>query len=709
MKRIGTKYRWLTIAVLLGLTASTSTVLGADNYQLSDMTVYGERAHGSSTTEAIKPLGVVADQEQSAGLLGSKDTLDMPFTSMTLTKTSLDYFGGPAKGPTDMISLNPSVRDSSTSLYNDISIRGFKINGHAMYLNGIPGMLDQQHATEVYIDKATVISGPNIGIGGTPAHESAAGIVEFTSRKAQDKPNTDITLGYTGGSSMREAIDIGRRFHNNRYGVRIMADNIHGNTVIKGENIKSHNMFVNVDQKTSHSKTNLLVGYNYMNQHASPHTFSFDSSLTSLPKAPKANRSYKPSFSYNEFDNWIVTLNHEQKLNDYVTAFFNGGYHREDWYGYIDGSPRILNGAGDYRINLTNWPLGITTKHAGVGIKGKFNTGSVKHDYVLNVDRHWYEGTGGNVDTWGHNGSVNVFGNIYTRMLDDSAYYTGNRQEGGAPWSSTQVMTGWHIADTISTKDDKWQFLVGLHGHNATLTRRNQDKQTYHGINPTYAITYKISPNLSVYASHSESFMRGQTVGNSYANKGETLDPNKTKQNEVGVKLKNRNLLHTLSLFEIKQANYNVDTNNYYRQFGHQKDRGVEYTVTGSVSPKLDIIGGFAYLNAKQSLNGLQVNGTAKWSGTMGLIYKPNTKLSIIGRARYLGKATIQNERYTVPSHVTFDIGANYDTKVSGTDMTFKAMLYNVFDKDCWVPMANNNSLILGQPRTFVMSATMHL
>lgn len=26
-----------------------------------------------------------------------------------------------------------------------------------------------------------------------------------------------------------------------------------------------------------------------------------------------------------------------------MTAFMNAGYHREDWYGYLDGDPKILN------------------------------------------------------------------------------------------------------------------------------------------------------------------------------------------------------------------------------------------------------------------------------------------------------------------------------------------------------------------------------
>ena len=150
--------------------------------------VEADRYRQNGNESVIKPLGVVADQVQNVGLLGEKDALETPFNSMTLTRKDLDYFGSPEKGPTDMLTLNPAVRDASSNLYNDVSIRGFNLNGHNMYLNGIQGMLDQQHAADIYIDKATVIAGPNLGIVGTPNRENLGGTILFTSKKAQAEP-----------------------------------------------------------------------------------------------------------------------------------------------------------------------------------------------------------------------------------------------------------------------------------------------------------------------------------------------------------------------------------------------------------------------------------------------------------------------------------------------------------------------------------------
>ena len=68
----------------------------------------------------------------------------------------------------------------------------------------------------------------------------------------------------------------------------------------------------------------------------------------------------------------MVALNHEQKLSEHVNAYLNAGYHREDWYGYVDGNPTIINNQGDFTISMNNYPLALTKKYVGAGIKGDF-------------------------------------------------------------------------------------------------------------------------------------------------------------------------------------------------------------------------------------------------------------------------------------------------------------------------------------------------
>ena len=683
------------------------------------MYVYGDRDQAE-----LQPLGEMAYQTQSVGLLGNKDTMDTPFTSMTVSRKSIDAFASPTNGVMDALALNPSVRPVGAGIANEVSIRGFKVSDHSLYINGIPGLLDQQKLTDVYIDSASVISGPNIGIAGTSSNQAVSGTVDFHSKKAQAKPNTDLTLTYRGGSSFRQMIDVGKRFGDNqRWGVRVMADNIDGETAVKGEKLTQRDIFINVDQQTTYSKTNLLAGYNYNKQEGMlSYGVGFDSSLKTLPKALDGSKIYGTDWTFNEYDNWIVAFNHDQKLNEHVTAFVNAGYHREDWYGYLDGDPRILNEQGDYKVSVDVYPLAVTKKYLGLGLKGKFNIGKSEHEYVVSADRNWKTSYGGE---WADAFGPGVSGyTIYGNVNHPTAGVKPDTDPFKAPCPKSQELTinGWNLVDTISFADGKYQIVGGLHGQSLKKHSPGAAEAKYSDVSPTWAFLYKPTDNLTTYFSHTENFFDGALVstkgssvyGQPYENAGKYLDPYKYKQNEFGIKYKGGNLLHTLSFFKIEKPNYGDvwhDGKLYYGEFGKQANKGIEYSFAGSVSEKFDIIGGFTWLDTKQATqtasNGKKVNGVPEWSATVGVTYRQNDNLKYLARARYMGNSYIQDEKLKVPSFFLFDVGANYTTKLNETPVTFKAMVYNLFDKKYWNPM-NSNSLAIGMPRTFTLSAEFH-
>lgn len=709
-------YKVLAAAIML--TISGGVAVQAADTTLDTVYVYGDRE------AEMKPLGEMAYQTQSVGLMGDKDTMDTPFTSMTVSRKSIDAFASPTNGVMDALALNPSVRPVGAGIANEVSIRGFKLSDHSLYVNGIPGLLDQQKLTDVYIDTATVISGPNIGIAGTSSNQAVSGTVDFQSKRAQAKPNADLTLTYRGGSSFRQMIDVGKRFGDNqRWGVRVMADNIDGETAVKGEKLTQRDIFINIDQKTTYSKTNILAGYNYNKQEGMlSYGVGFGSKLKTLPKALDGSKIYGTDWTLNEYDNWIVGINHDQKLNDHVTAFVNAGYHREDWYGYLDGDPSITSENGDYTIKPNIYPLGVTKKYLGLGIKGKFNIGASEHEYVASVDRNWKTSSGGKWKTapgTDKDGNYLITGNVN----HPTAGVRPDVNPFDAPCPKSQVLTinGWTLMDTISFANGKYQVVAGVHGQTLKKHSPGAAEAKYDDVSPTWAFLYKPTDNFTAYVSHTENFFDGTLVSGQnsdkidYENAGKYLDPAKYKQNEFGVKYKGGNLLHTLSFFQIEKPNYGdvwKDGKLYYLGVGKQKNKGFEYSFTGSVSDKVDIIGGFTYVDTKQATgkaasDGKKVNGVPEWSATAGIVYKQNDSLKYLARARYMGNSYIQDERLKVPSFFLFDLGANYTTKLNETPVTFKAMVYNLFDKKYWNPM-NSNSLAIGMPRTFTLSAEFH-
>ena len=633
-------------------------------------------------------------------------------------------FESPVNGVNEALSFNPSVRIVSGSLYQDISIRGFRTNGHRQYVNGIPGLLCQENIPYYWVDSVSVVSGPNIGVRGTGLSEAIGGVVDYKSKRAVTSA-TDLKLSYRGGSSFEEGVDYQTRLgEDKKWGVRVTTNNVHGNTAIDNEKLEQQNIFVNIDHKAERSNTNLLVGYNHTKHYGGPYSVSLGFEnlnqgnpakgvLTTLPSAPDGSYGLKPSWSYNEYENIIAAFNHEQKLSEHVTGFVNAGYHKENWYGYIDGSPRILNNNGDYKVGLSNFPLFMVKTYLGLGIKGDFNLGSVKNEYMVGVDKNWetYD-----IDNGNPNWSWAGFGNIY---------HTNNwSNPGDAHWkplhSDTTQMIGWHVVDTLKAFDDKLQVTLGVHGHRATVNAVGDTSlKKSDAITPTYAISYKFTPDFMMYADHTESFGMGARVSTdpnyNYVNKGKMLDPAKTKQNEIGFKFKTGKFLNTFAYFDIKQANaidVTLANGRLLRALdGEQENKGFEWAFTGNINNRWDLIGGAMYIDVKQTKtkngtnDGKPVDGIPHWSANIGAIYHPNSQWSVIGRGTYIGDAKINGDTISVPSSFVFDLGASYDTKFGETPVTLKAMLYNVAGKDYWIPNGGSSSLTVGGPRTFVFSA----
>ena len=155
-----------------------------------------------------------------------------------------------------------------------------------------------------------------------------------------------------------------------------------------------------------------------------------------------------------------------------------------------------------------------------------------------------------------------------------------------------------------ATLADRFEF--GKASLYAALQYRDTETESASGakvskdsLNPTFAIAYKPVENLSVYASYAQSYTKPVEVAKDYVNKGEIFDPIKNRQTEIGVKYENAGMLHSFALFQLDQASYMVegDTANpadaYYTQNGKNEFKGIEYSITGKVAPKWNVMGGF--------------------------------------------------------------------------------------------------------------------
>ena len=670
------------------------------------------------------------------GVLGDKSVMDIPYSEMSMTAKAVETYGDPSQPLANVLMNNPSIRTSTTSpMYTDFSMRGINMNGNHMMLNGVPSLFYQFTTPPSHvIDRIDITSGPNAGVNGVSMSNNgtnsgatpAPGTLNIVTKRATDTPINRYTQTFSGRGNAGEFIDVGRRFgENNEWGIRVNAEYMEGGLALPGAEKNEKNIFINMDHRGDNSTTNLFAGYFDLRVNGGQRWFQYKPSASYkgilLPDAPDSKSNYDFDGTTKYVHGYLATLNHEQKLDDTWSYFANMGYSRRSGNKDNQGASIKFDENGNFVGNQFN-QQNEEGKNAYVqfGLKGKLETGSVKHDLALSVDRSWAKYWNSSKSYKPNGGSI--LGNLYDGIIFPDNYILQNFGDGKPQWEETNV--GLTIADTVSY--GKASVLLAASRKHENFENLTGGKSfTNNNILPTYGFTYKPIDNVAFYAGHTESFSRGFVVTNSssknYTNVNETMDPVKSKQNEIGVKYQNAGIMTTLSYFDINEANridQLVDSvQKLYTKVddGENTYKGLELTVNGKLADKWTVTGGLLYLDAERSKtqngtkDGFFVTGVAKWSGVLGLEYKPDEAWGIVGRSVWSDKAYIEdtdgNGKYEIPSYVTFDLGVNYKTKINAVPVKLSAMCYNVADKDYWMGRGGSSTFGLSMPRTFMVSA----
>lgn len=672
--------------------------------------------------------GGFINKQARYGILGYKDILDIPFTESSLTKKSIETFSIPSSTLNDVLVNVPSIRSSTSSpMYTDFSMRGINMNGNNMYLNGIPNLFYQFTTPPAHIiERIDVTVGPNAGINGTTTSSNgtnsgksaAPGMINVISKRAGTEPVTTYTQTFSGRGSLGEYIDVGRRFgENDEWGIRVNAGNLDGDLSLAGTEKEEKTLFVNLDHKDERSTSNFLVGHFDLRVNEGQRWFTLKDNVNVgvMPKVPDSDTSYDFPETTKYVHGYVMTLNHEQKINDNWQWFVNTGSSTRSGTKYNASSALVIDGLGNFlSSNVTNHQNEASKNvYFQAGVNGNFTTGEVQHNMAFAVDRAWTKYW--NVTKNGTSGLIS--GNLYDGIIYNGGIYP-LPDAGHAPLSYEETNVGVTLADTLEYK--KLQVLVAG-TRRAGKFESTSEKVDNLDVSPSFGITYQPIKNVALYTGYSSSYSRGMYVTDAkYENKGSVMAPVENKQAEIGVKYENKGLLSTLSYFDLNQGNY-VDlpgstTGKYIlTQEGENRYKGIEATVNGKLAEKWNITGGFMYINDKRektgssNKDGWYVTGVSDWSSVIALEYNANNKLSVMGRANYSSSAYVDDNKAKIPSYVTFDLGATYKTQISSTPVKLNVMCYNVADKDYWMGRGGSNTFGLSMPRTFALSATFEL
>jgi len=716
--------RQLTTAVRRALAGSAALYVASVSAQTSDsstaeLTVLPTvTVTGATTALGEAPESMAGGQIGSGarmGILGNTSIMDTPFSVTSYTAQTIE--NTQARSIADVATMDPSVRmgTARSNLNEDLTIRGFNVPTADFAFNGMFGLAPYWRAPVETLERVEIIKGPSAALFGMTPGGSVGGVVNLVPKRATDEPITRLTAGVMSNSVFGVHADIGRRFGpDNAFGIRVNAMARDGDTAIKDQSVRDSLGSVALDYRGESLRASLDLLWQKEHIDNVVRQFQVGPDLTAIPVAPSSKNPY-PGLGWSDGRNGSGVFKIEYDLTDAITAYAGYGQRKLNWDA-IAANPVLLNEQGDYSY-FGGWQrMTVDSKSTEAGLRSTFSTGPVNHNVVLGYTKLDQDSRLGF-----YTGYPGGMSNIYSGDVFDTPSTSGIDNP-LRRYQSTKL-TSYALADTMSFMQDRLQLSLGVRrqqveGQNYDFTTGEPSGPRYdkRATTPFAGVVFKVRPDLSLYASYVEGLSQGDTAPTSAAitNPGETLPPFKSKQKEIGVKYNpSENTLATLSLFELKRPSSGI-SGDTFGVFGEQRNRGLEATFASEVTRGVRLMGGVSYIDGvitkavSPDLEDNKAIGVPDWQFNLGAEWDTPfvPGLTLTGRVIYTDRTYVDAANsLSIPSWTRVDVGARYETKVSGKPVTVRLNIENLFNRDYW-GTATAGYLYVGSPRTYMLSTS---
>lgn len=714
----------LAQALLLGLSLSAGPALpvwaAADSTQkhpaaaaeLDAIQIEGQ----APAADALPPVyagGQVASGGR-VGLLGNKDFMETPFSTVSYTDTYIADLQ--ARDITEVIAAtDPTVFSNGiTGTYSEnYSIRGFASNINDVSIGGLFGVAPYYRTSPEMYERIEVIKGPTALLNGMPPTGSVGGVINLVPKRAGAEPVTRLTGTYQSDSVFGGHLDVGRRFGSEQqFGVRFNSMHREGDTATDHQRVRNDLDALALDWRGERARLSLDL-YQADDVVRGQNRGVSLAPGVAVPRPPKAGTLLNPDWGYVDTQDKGGILRGEYDLNDQLTAYAAVGAS-ETHYAY-NGTiqANVINDAGDFLTRMGQLKMDLDKRSADVGVRGHFDTFGVSHQWSLNATRYQ--------DKQKDFGRRSVPGYEWTTNLHHPAWGPEAPEQWPAVQHVENRLTSYGVADTLGVFDDRLQLTLGIRRQQvrtdsfSTSTGARASRYDESANTPAGAVLFKLTDQVSLYANYIEGLSKGGTAPFTAANAGEVFAPYKSKQKEVGVKLDLGSFSHTLSLYQIERPNsYTDPVSNVYSLGGEQRNRGVEWSFFGAPLDDVRLMGGIAYVQPKlletdnTDTKGKNATGIPKLQGKLGVEWDTPwvERLTLTANATSMSKQYLSADNsLSIPGHTIYDVGARYALDVARRPVTLRGTVNNVTNKAYWgTPLLS--SLGLGEPRTVQLSAS---
>ena len=721
----------LAAALLFTLSApaawaqATASGTEPDGKTLSTVTVNASADASAQGLSPAYPGGQVA-RGGRAGILGTKDAMDTPFSITSYTNELIQDRHARSVG--DVLQNDPTVRVARGfgNFQEAFFIRGFILDSDDTAYNGLYSLLPRQYIATELFERVEVLRGASAFLNGaSPNGGGLGGSINLLPKRAPNEPLSRVTFGVASGGQTQVAADIARRFGpDGNTGIRVNAAARNGGTAVDHEDVQLGLLAVGLDWRSRDVRLSGDIGWQDHKLKNTRTNVTLGSAVTTVPSVPDNQTNFAQPWSYSNERDVFGTLRGEWDLSPSTTAWAAAGARRGEEANSL-ANLTVTNAASGaattYRFDNTRKDSVNTGE---LGLRGKLQTGSVGHEWVAVASHYDFEKKNAYAMDWRNTHATNLYNPIATNLPGFSANTLFGGDLANPLRTGSTRLSSFALGDTMAFMDNRLLFTVGLRHQKMEIanydygTGLQTDRYDQSRTSPLLAAVYKVNKGLSVYANYVEGLSQGQTAPSTATNRGEMLAPYVSKQKEVGIKFDAGRVGGSVALFSTTKPRAFLNTANLFSTSGKDRHQGIELAVQGEATKGLRLLGGLTWLDAKQlttgaaATDGQRVIGVPKLQANLGAEWDvPGVPgLAVDGRWVHTG-ASYANATNTlrVPGWNRLDVGARYMTEVQGKLVTLRARIDNLTNRNYWASVGGypgSGYLVVGAPRTLSLSVS---
>lgn len=686
----------------------------------------------SSEVTSLPTIKISAEQDQDLvkqGYLTTKisqvgpwegrSLQDVPY-SIQIANSDLIKNLQASASPDEIYRVNPVIQMTRSQFENDqptYMSRGFKVS--TVYRDGLPGDQYGHGTTMEDTERLEMLNGLSGFLYG-PAN--VGGMVNYVSKRSTDTPYNEIQLASLGGKSWYTHADFGGKFDEGKtFGYRLNLAKQGGETAIDRLEVEKEFASLSLDWAPT-DRVSLQVDAMKRDYEVNGNTadWKFADGVNRLAANQLSNdHSWGQPWMNNHYESEKYGANLKWSITDDIalrasylesksdretqsatnTMIDNEHFNQMVSRIYIDGEDRLTSQQRD--------------KSSAAYIDFKFNTGAVEHTLTAGLQ---------NIQTIQKRYPREAAGVEYINLninqpIVQPAPVGFAVERGEITKRSHNESRSWLVGDDIRL-NEQWSALLGV----AYVEMKNKisGNETSQA-SPNISIIYKPWDTLTTYATYIEALENGGTApdranGLTVINAGQTFDPLRSKQIELGTKYQwNDQISFNTAIYRINkglQYSQAINANQaVYVQDGREIHQGIELSATGKITNNWSVIAGYTWVDAeveKQKQNpDLEGKHPIEVAENIFKVYAeyqlPQIEnLSVSAGLNYTGERFADNlNTDRLPSFTLINLGARYQFNLEQYPVTLRLNINNVLDKKYWA-----NATVLGDPRTTLVSAT---